>query len=202
MVSLRSNDVLDVISATADVRKSATEFHLLGLTRTEHMSEFADSGVTSFDSTSPFRQSFMDDRDNYYTLNSTFVALRVPQPDGNPALRRRIQAGEVQQQDAVDAERKCLKTLRSFDAGKVSVDRAVAALRSYETIYDTKGRDRSDSYRRTLEAAPWKSCKCGICQDAGIEVMIFRGAERNKRRGFHNLAVFRRRLNRTTRPRR
>jgi hypothetical protein len=25
----------------------------------------------------------------------------------------------------------------------------------------------------------------------GIEVIIFRGAERNKRRGFHNLKVFR-----------
>jgi hypothetical protein len=202
MVSLRSNDVLDVISATADVRKSATEFHLLGLTRTKHMSEFADGGVTSFDSTSPFRQSFMDDKDNYYTLNSTFVALRVPQADGNPALKRRIQAGEVDQQEAVDAERLCLKTLRAFDAGKASVDRAVAALRSYEKIYDTKGRDRSTSYRRTLEAAPWKSCRCGICQDVGIEVMIFRGAERNKRRGFHNLAVFRRRLNRTITTRR
>ena len=197
MVPLRSNDVLDVVSATADVRKNTTEFHLLGLTRTEFMSEFANGGVTSFDSTSPFRQSFMDDKDNYYTLNSTFVALRVPQPHGNPALKRRIHAGEVDQQDAVDAEQQCLKTLRSFDTGKASVDRAVAALRSYEMIYDTKERDRSDSYRRTLEAAPWKSCKCGICQDVGIEVMIFRGAERNKRRGFHNLAVFKRRLNRT-----
>jgi len=130
------------------------------------------------------------------------VALRVPQPDGNPALKRRIQAGEVDQQEAVHAERLCLKTLRAFDAGKASVDRAVAALRSYEIIYDTKGRDRSTAYRRTLEAAPWKSCRCGICQDVGIEVMIFRGAERNKRRGFHNLAVFKRRLNRTATTRR
>jgi hypothetical protein len=32
--------------------------------------------------------------------------------------------------------------------------------------------------------------------------MIFRGAERNKRRGFHNLAVFKRRLNRTITARR
>ena len=77
----------------------------------------------------------------------------------------------------------------------------MAALRSYEKIYDAKGRDRSDSYRRTLEAAPWKSCKCGICHVVGIEVMIFRGAERNKRRGFHNLAVFRRRLDRINRSR-
>ncbi len=176
-------------------------FLWITLAKNRQNQTFNASNFNRFANRNSFRQSFMDDKDNYYTLNSTFVALRVPQTDGNPALRRRIQAGEVQQQDAVDAEQQCLKTLRSFDAGKASVDRAVAVLRSYETIYDTKGRDRSDSYRRTLEAAPWKSCKCGICQDAGIEVMIFRGAERNKRRGFHNLAVFKRRLNRTTRPR-
>jgi aspartate-semialdehyde dehydrogenase len=31
----------------------------------------------------------------------------------------------------------------------------------------------------------------------GIDVAVFRGSERNKRRGFHNLCVFRQRLDRT-----
>ena len=35
-----------------------------------------------------------------------------------------------------------------------------------------------------------------ICEKAGIEIVLFRGAERNKRRGFHNLHVFRQRLDR------
>ena len=43
------------------------DFHLLGITRTERVNEFSRYGVASFDSTSPFRQSFKDDRDNYYT---------------------------------------------------------------------------------------------------------------------------------------
>tara|TARA_B100002003_G_scaffold59161_1_gene54681 strand:- start:975 stop:1475 length:501 start_codon:yes stop_codon:yes gene_type:complete len=163
------------------------------------MPEFKSLGVTSFDSTSPFRQAFMDDTDNYYSLETTYVALRVPQTDGNPALKRRIKAGELDQMVAIKAERNCLKVLRAFDHDKATIDKAVSALRSYEKIYETKGRDRSDSYRRTLTAAPWKSCKCGICEDVGIEVMIFRGAERNKRRGFHNLAIFKRRLDRTFR---
>ena len=42
------------------------------------MDEFAITGVTSFDSTSPFRQSFMDDRDNYHT-----VARNVTPPSGS-----------------------------------------------------------------------------------------------------------------------
>ena len=202
MVPLRTTDVTDVLRAVADVRRKSTEFHLLGVTRTTSMPEFKSLGVTSFDSTSPFRQAFMDDTDNYYTAKTTYVALRVPQTDGNPALKRRIKAGEVDQVVAVKAERNCLKTLRAFDTGKATIDKADSALRSYEKIYETKGRDRSDSNRRTLEAAPWKSCKCGICENVGIEVVIFRGAERNKRRGFHNLAVFNNRLNRTFRTRR
>jgi hypothetical protein len=54
-----------------------------------------------------------------------------------------------------------------------------------------------DECRRTLEDAPWKFCGCGICGQVGIEVSLFLGSERNKRRGFHNLAVFRNRLNNT-----
>ena len=49
-------------------------------------------------------------------------------------------------------------------------------------------------YEVTLAAQPWKSCPCEVCADAGIQVAIFRGTERNKRRGFHNLHVFNRRL--------
>ena len=41
-----------------------------------------------------------------------------------------------------------------------------------------------------------KDCPCEICRRLGIHVMLFRGAERNRRRGFHNLFVFYRRLRR------
>ena len=44
--------------------------------------------------------------------------------------------------------------------------------------------------RRTLEDRPWDNCPCEICRAASVEVMIFRGSNRNKRRGFHNLGVF------------
>src|ERR1035438_5829415 len=47
-----------------------------------------------------------------------------------------------------------------------------------------------------LEDQPWRSCACGICEQVGIDVAMFRGSERNKRRGFHNLYVFNQRLRR------
>jgi len=191
MVPLRSSDVLDVLHGCSTVKKPSTEFHLLGLTRLDKISEFASLGVTSIDSTSPFRQSLMDEDDNYHTNKSNYVAIKVPQTNGNPSLIRRIKSGEVDQRNAMDLEKKCLDALRKFDTGKRSVKYVINVLRQYELVYAREGINRSDKYERTLEEAPWKKCKCGICQQVGIEVIIFRGSERNKRRGFHNLSVFR-----------
>jgi hypothetical protein len=47
-----------------------------------------------------------------------------------------------------------------------------------------------------LAAKPWSSCPCDVCRTLGYHVILFRGAERNRRRGFHNLWVFYRRLRR------
>jgi hypothetical protein len=66
------------------------------------------------------------------------------------------------------------------------------ALDAYQDFLG-ESRQRTD-YEVTLAAQPWKSCRCEVCADAGIQVAIFRGTERNKRRGFHNLQVFNRRL--------
>ena len=196
LVPLKTVDLMDVVAAASDVRAASTKFHLLGVTRTERISEFVDYGVDSFDSTSAFRQAFMDDTDNYYTLERNYVALRVPQVDGNPSMKRRISAGQINQRTAIELEQHCLESLRSFDRGTSSLECAVGALREYEQLHDTKLKDRSADYRETLQDAPWKDCTCGICEQVGIEVAMFRGSERNKRRGFHNLAVFRQRVNR------
>jgi hypothetical protein len=55
---------------------------------------------------------------------------------------------------------------------------------------------RSALYRETLKDKPWKRCLCAMCRELGVEVIIFRGNNRNRRRGFHNLWVVRQRLNR------
>ena len=45
-------------------------------------------------------------------------------------------------------------------------------------------------YRRTLADRPWEACSCRTCREGGIESVIFRSSNRNKRRGIHNLHVF------------
>jgi hypothetical protein len=109
-------------------------------------------------------------------------------------LKRRIAAGQIDQRDAITAERACLALLRLFESGEAGVGEVVDALIEYEQLLGTKHDHRAE-YTKTLTSAPWRDCHCGICNDVGIDVMIFRGSERNKRRGFHNLAVFRERLN-------
>ena len=195
MVPLKTSDILVALKEVSVVLDRATQLHLLGVTRTAHVHDFAGFGVTSFDSTSPFRQAFKDEKDNYYTLDGSFVALRVPQVDGNTRLRRQVAAGLVDQRSARRLERNCLSRLRSYDRGDASAESALDAIREYEELLGAK-KDRSSEYRRTLEARPWKQCRCTVCTEIGIEVIIFRGADRNRRRGFHNLAVFSERLRR------
>jgi hypothetical protein len=195
MVPLKTPDILNTLKAVRRIVKRRTELHLLGITRTAHVQDFARYGVTSFDSTSPFRQAFKDDKDNYYALDHTYVALRVPQADGNTKLRARVTSGAVDQRHARRLERTCLERIRQFDIDGCTVDAVVDAVSSYNALLgDT--RDRSARYAETLEARPWKSCTCAVCKEIGVEVIIFRGADRNRRRGFHNLSVFAERLTR------
>jgi hypothetical protein len=149
--------------------------------------------VVSFDSTSPLRQAFKDDKDNYYTPDGTYCAIRVSQVEGNAKLRNRIVAEAVDQGEARRLERACLDALERFDRGECGAPAVLGVLREYEQIHDSRS-NRTEAYAEALRDRPWKACPCEICRRLGIHVMLFRGAERNRRRGFHNLFVFYRRL--------
>ena len=189
MVPLKTNQILETLDAVALVLKPDTNLHLLGVARPEVMDAFAERGVSSFDSTSPFRQAFMDDRKNYHTATGAYVAIRVPQVDGNARLKRRVLAGEVDQAEAIRLERECLRRLRAFDQDQMTSNDVLASLLEYETLLEPDKKSYVQGYEKTLGDAPWKRCTCTLCQTHGIEIAIFRGTERNKRRGFHNIAV-------------
>jgi hypothetical protein len=193
MVPLKTNEILDSLKAIDQVRAPDTQLHLLGIMREESINKFAALGVTSFDSTSAFRQSFKDDRDNYHAIDRTYAAIRVPQVDGNPKLKKNIQAGRIVQEDAIRLERECLQGLRKYEVNGIELERLLALLKEYSQIFGGR-KDYTEEYGSTLQDAPWRNCGCQICRAAGIEVVIFRGSERNKRRGFHNIYAFRHRI--------
>ena len=122
LVAQKTDEILAVLAAIDEVRVSETRMHLLGVTRCESIPRFATFGVTSFDSTSPFRQAFKDDRDNYYALDRHWIALRVPQVEGNPKLERSIRAGDIDQTLARRLERTALARLVAFDRGECDAD--------------------------------------------------------------------------------
>lgn len=73
----------------------------------------------------------------------------------------------------------------------------VATFKQVWTVLEHYAQSRSiddadllEDYRKTLRSRPWGWCDCPICENLGIEVAIFRGNNRNRRRGFHNTYRF------------
>lgn len=193
LVPLKSHEILEVLAEISLVLRKGVNMHLFGVTRCDHIRRFQAFGVTSFDSTSPFRQAFKDEKDNYHTLKRPYTAIRVPQVDANPTFKKRILAGLVKQDLARELERACMTALIGYDRGTVSINETLDLLTRYECLHDGKIQ-RTEIYREVLLDQPWKQCPCEICRKVGIHTIIFRGSERNRRRGFHNLWVFKNRL--------
>jgi len=195
LVPLKTEQILEVLTACAPRRKAETQIHLFGVTRLSHIPEFKALGVASFDSTSPLRQAFKEDRGNYYSRikdelgnEKSYTAIRVPQVDVNNQMKNRILSGKVKQAHAFRLERECLEALRAYDKKPHHRKELIQLLVDYQALFGNL-RNYSVDYEEVLRDQPWKECGCEVCRTLGINVVIFRGAERNRRRGFHNVHV-------------
>jgi hypothetical protein len=86
-------------------------------------------------------------------------------------------------------EEKALKSLIKYDNNEISIEDTLNNVLRYDKLLlrNSDGKNLEEKYRRTLEDKPWKICNCDICREIGIHVIIFRGYNRNKQRGFHNI---------------
>ena len=206
MVPLDALQILGVVRSIRRKIKPSTELHILGFAKAEDIRSFVREGVSSFDSTSPLIRAFKDATANYYVRRPDdnldyFTAIRVPQATENRKLVNAAREGLISQEGIGKLERCALEDLRRFDRGALSLEDTVGSVSAYLRVF------LSTNYRtpasldkamvtanvrlvRTLKAAPWRYCPCKICKEVGIEVMIFRTSNRNKRRGFHNLHVY------------
>jgi hypothetical protein len=189
------------------------QLHLLGFAKADHIHQFTNYGIASFDSTSPLIRAFKDEKANYYMESPNggleyYTAIRIPQALENSRLMQGVKRGQFSAEDLVNREQKALKTLRDFDGGKGTVKGTVDAVMDYhQFLLLGEGEDEQTQAKalaktrarieQTLEARPWKRCGCAICRGAGVEVIIFRSSNRNKRRGFHNLGVYHQHLQNT-----
>lgn len=185
-------DVLQVVRAVNEAVKGLKRrpwVHLLGVFRPSLQPSFRELGIASFDSATYFRKAWLRSDQNYLGVDGRwYAAIRVP-PLNDPRTRLRLKTSGEAEDSLRRLERHALLRLREFDRGTATVDNALEAVVAYDRLLD-----RSElvdarliaAYRRTLESKPWKRCPCPMCQSLGIEVLIFRGLNRNKRRGAHN----------------
>ena len=172
------------ITKWIDENKRRIDVHIFGVARPQLLPELVKYGVTSFDSASFLRRAWLSAQNNYHTLDGkSYSAIRIPQVERSPALKGNTNPYlKVLEQEALNAT-------RSYDQGRVSIDEAMKRILEYDR--EIGGRpDLEKYYRQTLTDMPWKKCPCVICRSIGVEVAIFRGNNRNRRRGFHNTFVF------------
>lgn len=207
MVPLKSPQIKGAITEIRAALPADAQLHILGFARADDIDSFASLRITSFDTTSPLLRAFKDKKCNYYLPGKNgrlkyYTAIRIPQAIENTKLMRLVKQGTVRQEKIVDLERRALDDLRSFDAGRVSLETALDSVLAYGSLAELgapvealPGAATVDELRSryvaTLTDRPWKQCDCPICKALSVEVIIFRGSNRNKRRGIHNMGVFR-----------
>ena len=188
MVPLKVDQIKRILGEVRTVEPDV-KIHLFGFTKADDIEDFTHYGIESFDSTSPMIRAFKDERKNYLASDRKwYSAVRVPQADENRQMKQSILAGFKNQRQLYAEEDAALRAIRAYGRREIGLDTAMPPIVVYDQHLNQK--DRSSLYRQTLAARPWEGCDCGVCRQAGIEVIIFRGSNRNRRRGFHNLWTF------------
>ena len=191
LVRCSTAEIGAILRKVNEVVPSGINLHLFGIARPEALKNFSSLGVTSVDSASYLRRAWLVAKDNYFTLNGdSFSSLRIPGVGKSYRAKRILASGTVTESELLKLERDCLHSVRSYDTDQRDIGGTIEVLTRFHELISDGGPRMDQEYRRTLEAMPWKECPCNICKKWGIEVMIFRGNNRNRRRGFHNTYVF------------
>ena len=206
MVPLKADQIKSALNAVRSVIPKETEVHILGFAKADQVHEFIGNGLNSIDTTSPLLRAFKDSRTNYFTWTGEnfeyFTAIRIPQVLSSNPLKKMVQSGQLELEKAVKLEKQAIKEVRAFDKGETTTKNTLEVLRDYWALINAdKAKTDPTKVNKeiqvltsrvepTLNKQPWKYCKCKICQQAGVEVIIFRGNNRNRRRGMHNLSVY------------
>lgn len=197
---VKSNDqqIIAILEKIQPLLKDGLQLHIFGVARLSLVPHFVRLGVTSADSAAPLRRAFLGTgEDNYWAADDQkYAAIRVPQVKGRQGKRGVDSVEDVIKRngnlspEALQAlEQKSLRALRAYHQGTMTLDETLETVLAYDKLYGIK-RDYTAAYQRTLADRPWQTCGCPICEEVRVEVIIFRGNNRNRRRGFHNVKMF------------
>jgi hypothetical protein len=193
LVPLKATQIKVVLDKVRDVTPNV-KIHLFGFTKADELEQFVQYNIESFDSTSPMLRAFKDGTKNYYTGDRWYTAIRIPQANDLAILKSNVLAGIATQKMLRIEEQDAIEAIRRWDSGGAELGDVIDKIVSYSRHINAK--DRTKAYYETLSARPWDICPCKVCKDARIDVVIFRGSNRNRRRGFHNLWQFHQKVKR------
>lgn len=209
LVRSKTNQILEILESVNRIRKPGIKIHLFGVARPEAIKAFQEAGVNSIDSARFLRQAWLSATSNYYTgdgeayVEATskgriekgadqwrYAAVRVPpiHREGGTSLtakaKKLVDAGHGEDELQTE-EQKALKTIHAFDRGEIGLEETLEVILEYDQLMGGDPRNEPH-YRRVLSKKPWQKCPCAVCQQTGIDTVIFRRNNRNRRRGFHN----------------
>jgi len=171
-------------------RDKDIKVHVFGVGRWDIFPVYKKYGITSFDNTM-HRGAWLSSKDSYKFNGGAYTSIRIPftDPYSSPEDRERIRE-----------EQKVFDVLKQYTDGRADPKDVVDTVKKYEEKLVEMGKqsetafekwdDTKERYLKTLRDRPWERCHCSICDNYGVHVCIFRGGNRNMRRGFHNLYQF------------
>lgn len=191
LVRSPTTEIVEIMKAVRQQVPREVQVHCFGLARLGGLRILDSLGVSSVDSASFLRRAWMGTGQNYLTDNGEFVAaIRIPEGGKSFRAKRMVSEGRASAREVARMEAACLKAMADFDAGRLSVVKTCDIIEEYDQLITPDRASTRLLLEKTLHDAPWKRCPCAICRKDGIQVIIFRGNNRNRRRGFHNTWLF------------
>ncbi|MFA4849528.1 MAG: tRNA-guanine transglycosylase DpdA [Methanoregula sp.] len=195
LVRTQTSFIIQLIDALIeDIKKTSKKpefIHFFGVARYSLFSKFKELESmdisTSFDSSSHLRKAWLTSPHtefNYIDQSWTgYSAIRIP----SKLAKEKLEFINPDEYEILSNS--CLNALRKYDNDDISLKEVIAELKEFiERMHEDP--ELLHYYQRTLKAKPWKQCPCPICKEIKIDVAIFRGNNRNRRRGFHNVFIF------------
>jgi hypothetical protein len=184
--------VMRALNQELNAMRKPPWMHLFGVYRPKIHRQLYELGATSFDSATYFRKAWLRSDQNYLKADGSWhAAIRIPMTS-DPRTRKRLQASNLPLDELADLEREALDALHEYGRKRKSLESTLEAIAAYDfllTRSEDHGANLIPAYERTLADRPWEKCGCAICEAIGVDVVIFRGSNRNKRRGAHNTAI-------------
>ena len=196
----QDSDILEIVAAVREVLQMSTRgkdeniwVHLFGILRPKLQPIFQQLGISSFDSASYLRRAWASQSMSYFTADEKWYgSIRIPFSTSKAMREVAEHHPKYSNRTMQELEEECLLSLSRFDAGEISEEKVLKKINEYSALLPRKNSSNnlSKKHEVLLKERPWEKCECKVCQEAGIHIVVFRGANRNRRRGFHNTWVF------------